>query len=334
MKKLHRPGERGVVTLAITLALLMAMLITLLAANRHLLLEWRQSSNQAHAATAFEAAEAGLDWATAMLNRGARIGSDCKPSPLSTRDFRERHLDTSVADFAPRAVTSACTRGEAGWVCACPGDAAAVAAGGDATFAVRFAPGGTPGQLRLTSLGSHRDATAQHAALLALQPALPHPPATALTLRAAGESTEAFFVRHFGLSKPQWQRQPAVHRLACEGDCGAALGVLAAQGVTLVALPGDLLLRGPLVLGTPERPMLIVAGGHVQIQGAVQLHGVIHGASLGWAAPAAVVRGALLGEGAASGDGSLDLALDSAVLDALHTRQGSFVRLPGGWRDF
>jgi len=334
MTPVHRFDQRGAVTLAVTLALLMAMLITLLAANRHLLLEWRQSANQVHAATAFEAAEAGLDWATAMLNHDARIGSDCRPSPLSTQRFRERHLDTSVADFTPRASTSACTRGEAGWVCACPDGTAAAAASGDAAFELRFEPGGTPGQVHLKAIGRHRDATAQHAALLALQPALPYPPATALTLRAASESTDAFFVRHFGLSKPQWQRQPAVHRLACEGDCGVALGVLAAQGVTLVALPGDLLLRGPLVLGTPERPLLVVAGGHVQVQGAVQLHGVIHASSLGWAAPAAVVRGALLSEGAASGDASLDLALDTAVLDALRTRQGSFVRLPGSWRDF
>ena len=31
---------------------------------------------------------------------------------------------------------------------------------------------------------------------------------------------------------------------------------------------------------------------------------------------------------------SLDLALDPDVLDALRTRQGGFVRLPGSWRDF
>ena len=93
MRTVHRHGQRGAVTLAVTLALLMAMLITLLAANRHLLVEWRQSSNQVHAAAAFEAAEAGLDWVTAMLNHGARIGSDCRPSPLATQSFRERHLD-------------------------------------------------------------------------------------------------------------------------------------------------------------------------------------------------------------------------------------------------
>lgn len=325
--------QRGAVTLAITLALLAAMLITLWAANRHLLLEWRQSINQAHAASAFEAAEAGLEWATAMLNDGTRIGNDCRPSPLATQSFREQQLDTALSSFAPRALSPACMRAAAGWNCSCTG-AAAAAGAGDPSFSLRFEAGASAGQLRLTATGSQRDASARHTAVVELQPALPHPPAAALTMRAASETAEAFFVRHFGLSRAQWVRQPAVHRLACEGDCGAALAAAAANGRTMVALPGDVLLRGPLVLGTPERPMLIVAAGTVHLQGAVQLHGVVHAASLSWVAPAATVRGALLSEGAATGDASLDLARDAAVLEALQTRQGSFVRLPGSWRDF
>ena len=98
--------------------------------------------------------------------------------------------------------------------------------------------------------------------------------------------------------------------------------------------PGDLTLRGPLTLGSPERPLLIVAAGALQLQGAVQLHGVAHAASLAWIGPAATVRGALISEGVAAGDASLDLQRDADVLEALRTRQGSFVRLPGSWRDF
>lgn len=333
--KRHLPhGQRGAVTLAITLSLLAAMLITLWAANRNLLLEWRQSINQSHAAASFEAAEAGLEWAVAMLHDGARIGSDCRPSPLATQTFRELQLDTALATFAPRALRPSCTRAAAGWNCSCTDAAAAAGAAGDPAFSVRFETGATAGQLRVTATGSQRDASAQHTVLVELQPALPQPPAAGLTIRSAGESAEAFFVRHFGASKPQWLSQPAVHRLACEGDCGAALAAAAARGITLVALPGDVQLRGPLVLGAPGRPMLIVAGGALHLQGAVQLHGVLHAASLSWAAPAAIVRGALLSEGPATGDASLDLARDAAVLEALQTRQGSFVRLPGSWRDF
>ena len=210
-----------------------------------------------------------------------------------------------------------------------------------------FAAGPQPGVLRVAAIGcSHwagdcrpgsggRDpATARHEALFALQPALPAPPSAALTVRSAGVDAHGFFVGHFGLSPAQWKRQPAVHTLDCQGDCSAALVAAAARGITLVSVPGDLLLQGPLALGTPQRPMLIVADGAIRLQGSVVLHGVLYGNGIGWSAPAAVVRGALISEGPAAGDGSLDLLHDAAVLDALRTRQGSFVRLPGSWRDF
>jgi hypothetical protein len=344
--------QRGATTLAVTLMLLGAMLLVLLAANRNTLLELRQSANQAHSTAAFEAADAGLEWAAALLNSNERLGPDCRPSPLAIETFRERHLDLSVPALTPRPLQPACLHGPNGWACACPGDAAAdlgPAAGPDsgAAFSLRLSAGPQPGVLRVAAIGcSHwagdcrpgaggRDpATARHEALFALQPALPAPPSAGLTVRSAGADVHGFFVGHFGLSPTQWKRQPAVHTLHCQGDCSAALVAAAARGITLVSVPGDLLLQGPLALGTPQRPMLIVADGAIRLQGSVVLHGLLYGNGIGWSAPSAVVRGALISEGPAAGDGSLDLLLDAAVLDALRTRQGSFVRLPGSWRDF
>lgn len=332
-------SQRGAATLAITLMLLAAMLVTLLAANRNLLIELRQSSNQAEAALAFEAAEAGLDWTVAMLNDDARIGSDCKPAAAATQRFRERLLDTSVAAFTPRAASTACVRGAAGWECGC--GAAAPAANGPG-FAVQIQAGPQDGRLLLVANGCARfngackddGALARHQSVIALQAALPAPPTTALTIRPATLPAGPFFASLFGQSKDSWTQQPAVRKIDCRGDCGAAIALAVEQGATLLALPGDLTLRGPLALGTPERPVLIVAAGALQLQGAVQLQGVAYAAGIVWAAPAATVHGALISEGSAAGDASLDLQHDAGVLDALRTRQGSFVRLAGGWRDF
>ncbi len=349
---MHTPWphpQRGAATLAIVLILLGAMLITLLAANRNLLLELRQSANQVESAAAFEAAEAGLDWSLAMLNADARIGSDCRASPLATQSFRERVLDLSAPAVAPRAVRPACVREATGWRCGCPeaGSATLGVANEGASFSLRLEPAAAAGTLRLVSDGCahfggecHPDgagrdgAVAQHQALIALLPALAAPPTAALTLRPAGVTADAFFAGLFGLSRAAWTQQPAVRRIDCRDDCGAAIAVAVAQGATLIALPGDATLRGPLVLGTPQRPVLIVAAGALQLQGAVQLTGVAYAASLAWAAPGASVRGALVSEGTATGDTSLDPQRDAAVLDTLRTRAGSFVRLPGGWRDF
>jgi Tfp pilus assembly protein PilX len=345
---LHR-AERGATTLAVTLMLLAAMLLVLVAANRDLLVELRQASNQSESTVAFEATEAGLAWATALLNDATPRGDDCRAAADGT-SFRERHLDTTIASLTPRELRPACVLGATGWTCGCPGDAAAepeVDRAGGAAFALRISAAAQPGVLRLSATGCSRwggecrpdgsgseRAVAQHQVLLALQPALAFPPAAALTVRPVSVDPAAFFAGLFGLSKATWSRQPMVRTLDCQGDCGTALATLATEGTTLVALPGDLLLRSPLRLGTPQRPMLIVAGGTVQLQGAVTLHGVLYGSGITWAAPAATVNGALISEGLAGGDTSLLLTRDADVLDALRTRQGSFVRLPGSWRDF
>jgi len=348
-----RPGasQRGAASLAVALLMLGAMLLVLLAANRTTLLELRQATNQEQSTLAFEAAEAGLEWAIALLNAPQRVGNDCRPSPLSSESFRQRHLDLGSASLAPRALLPACLRGPDGWSCACPGGGAADLGAADgpqtrAAFSLRLAAGPQSGVLRLVSTGCSRwggdcrpaaggePASARNEVLLALQPALPAPPATPLTVRDAGSDAQSFFVRHFGMSKTLWKRQGAVQSLDCRGDCGAALTALVARGATLVWAPGDLLLQGPLTLGTPQRPLLIVAEGAIRLEGAVSLHGVLYANGLSWTAPAATVRGALISEGSAAGDASLDLSRDAAVLDTLRTRDGSFVRLPGSWRDF
>lgn len=345
---LHRT-ERGATTLAVTLMLLVAMLLVLVGANRNLLIELRQSANQSESTVAFEAAEAGMAWAIALLNDSTHRGEDCLPAADGT-SFRERHLDTASALLSPSSLRPACVLGASGWSCACPGSGAATpdpAGEHGPAFALKLTPGPRAGVLRLGVTGCSRwggecrpdgsgsaRALAQHDALLALQSALPFPPAAALTLRPSTVDAAAFFVGHFGLSKAAWSRQPAVRRLECQGDCGAALAALYDSGITLVSLPGDLLLRGPLTLGTPQRPMLVVADGAIHMQGSVRLHGVLYGNGVSWAAPSAAVNGALLSEGPADGDASLLLTRDTDVLEALRTRQGNFVRLAGGWRDF
>lgn len=327
--------QRGASTVIVTLLLLAATLLMLLAANRQLLLELRLSGNQVRAAEAFEAAEAGLEWAAALLNDPQPVGADCRPQSGATASFRAQHLAIDAARIVPLA-TAACTHEGGAWRCRCGAVAASAASASAPSFAVRFAEAGRPGVVRLAADGAGPpDAVARSEVLLALQPALPAPPSAALTLREPAEPADRFFARHFGLARAAWAAQPVVRRLACSGDCGAALAAAigAEQQHPLVQVEGDLLLRGPLALGTPQRPVLLVVAGRLQIEGAVALHGLIHAADIGWTAPAAPLRGALLSESGAAGSGTLDLAHDAALLAALRL-QGSFVRVPGSWRDF
>jgi hypothetical protein len=155
----------------------------------------------------------------------------------------------------------------------------------------------------------------------------------------AGLDTNSFFVSYFGMRAADWAAQSVVTTLRCEGPCGEPLQAAIELGVInpLVHVQGDLQLDGPLVLGTPQRPVAIVVDGAAQVRGAVVIHGLLYARSLRWddtAGAGALVRGAALSEGGYSGNGAPDFAYDAAVLALLKGNTGSFARINGSWRDF
>ncbi len=60
--------QRGAASLAVTLLLLFSVTLAVFFANRSLIFEQKTSANQLRATVAFEAAEAGLEWAIAQIN--------------------------------------------------------------------------------------------------------------------------------------------------------------------------------------------------------------------------------------------------------------------------
>ena len=119
-------SQRGAAALVVTLMLFLALALASLGLHRHLIAEQRAAANQARATQAFEAAEAGLEWALAQLNSTQRIGTDCQPDTdpaATTPTFRERTLslarttgavtptvqDVSLASFCPSACSSGST---------------------------------------------------------------------------------------------------------------------------------------------------------------------------------------------------------------------------------
>ena len=159
--------------------------------------------------------------------------------------------------------------------------------------------------------------------------------------RLAMQTADKFFTGMFGLDPATWSQLPVVRHVACPsiGDCNDALRAALAvdRGQPIVRVDGDLTLGGPLEIGTTARPALVVARGAVRLHGAVQVVGLLHGASLDWRAEPGgegLVRGALTCEGDYRGDAAPDLVYDTAALIGLRGWSGSFVRLPGSWKDF
>jgi len=96
-------------------------------ANRNLIFEQRTASNQQRSTLAFEAADAGVEWAVSMLNLG-RVDGNCEPvDDASATSFRDRYLDinTNTGLVTPRAGVPAvalptCVHNGAQWLCRCP----------------------------------------------------------------------------------------------------------------------------------------------------------------------------------------------------------------------
>jgi hypothetical protein len=419
--------QRGAAALIVTMLLFFAMVLAAVFVNRNLVFEQRSAANQFRSTLALEAADAGLEWALALLNSPQRIGADCQPSsdPAAT-SFRMRYLAISsptpgapaifapvtwIQSGTPTALQASCVRsGDAGWTCSCPAQGLPVLtapAGPAAAFLVQFLPVAKPGLVRITATGctalagacvpggpgaSAADASTKIEVAAGLFAGLRTPPAAAVTTRGsfeagaagpgvhnpdpetgvaidaggpilapavrlsspagaaqagaaigndaalAGLSAEQFFASYFGVDKTRWKSQPAVTRLSCEAQCGTALteAVAAAADPALIWIDGDLTLSGPLTLGSPQHPAVIVAAGSVRIVGAVALHGVLYGNGVRWddTSGGAYLRGALLSEAAYQGNGAPELYYDRAILTRLTTRSGSFARVSGSWHDF
>ena len=162
--------QRGVATLAFAMLLSFTMILVAGFVSRNLVLEHRMSVNQYRSTQAFEAAEAGLEWALAQLNNPQRIGPDCVPvTDVAAISFRERHLSFSHSDsmLAPRTWLSAgvtralqpgCVRSAAGWSCSCPSQelpelSTAGAAGPFPAFSLQFMATSKPGVIRVMATG-------------------------------------------------------------------------------------------------------------------------------------------------------------------------------------
>lgn len=271
----HR--QRGVAALFVTVMLCFAMILAVAAAQRNVVVEEQRSANELRAASAFEAAEAGLEWAIARINDPGRIGTDCLPSAEpAASSFRQRmvRIDLPAGDLVartwddagtPTPVQAACVRGGAGWVCSCP-------AGGRATlpalagtglapaFVVELAASSRADIVRVVATGCTRtgagavcaasndtpaEATARLEAAWALLPALRSVPVAALTVRGdvdvgAASLGVANVDAASGALAVQAGGRIAATALRIGAPPGASLGAsLASDDSALHALTGD-----------------------------------------------------------------------------------------------
>ncbi|MDZ7589496.1 MAG: PilX N-terminal domain-containing pilus assembly protein [Rubrivivax sp.] len=183
--------------------------------------------------------------------------------------------------------------------------------------------------------------------LLALPTTLP------ADLVAAGHvPNDRGFASTFGLWPGSYRLQPAAVQLTCPaGGCSAALANAAVMNPgRVIWIDGNLTVEAAGDIGSAAEPVtIIVAGdgvanpGNVSLAAGATVYGLVYARGFGsgpgpgpdivWRGPG-VVRGAVIVEGNYAGTLAPTIEFDGAIVDTLRLRAGSFVRVPGSWRDF
>jgi Tfp pilus assembly protein PilX len=118
----RRHHQRGAGSLIVMMLLLFSASVVAFYLNRNLLVEQKVSANQVRSTTAFEVAEAGLEWAVGMLNTPTDINTACAADISTNVSFRKKYVQTG-ASGAVAAVTTTfpgCKISGSTLTCNCP----------------------------------------------------------------------------------------------------------------------------------------------------------------------------------------------------------------------
>jgi hypothetical protein len=204
------PGvQRGAIALVVTMLLLFTSSIVVFYLNRGVLFEQKTSANQMRSTSAFEVAEAGIEWATGMLNSPYDIDNSCALLATTNIAFRTKYIQTGANSNVQSASNTfpGCKLDGTALTCSCPnvpgvGNEAVASLGVTVlpSFTVTFTDVGDSQAVRVTATGctaqagackpvtalsaattGSSDAWAQVSVILKLRPLLRAAPSAALT---------------------------------------------------------------------------------------------------------------------------------------------------------
>jgi len=163
---------------------------------------------------------------------------------------------------------------------------------------------------------------------------------TALATADPTCSNSTMFKAYFGSTLAQYAASPMVKTIpncTTAGSCGTAVDAAYNDGWRSFYFPqGFARNNSSGSLGSASDPVTIVSGGDVEINGNIDVYGVVFANNAtvnGTGSGNMTLHGALVtcGNFNANGNGTLDY--DPAVLESIRRATGAFVRVPGSWTD-
>jgi hypothetical protein len=152
---------------------------------------------------------------------------------------------------------------------------------------------------------------------------------------------DLLFASLFSMSRITYQEQPAAIVLSCPSQCDPAdLATLAGNNAgRILWLVGDVDLNSPVTLGSATAPLVVVVNGNLTASAAATVYGLVYvvpnlGTTSWTTSGSLTVTGAVVSEGGIGGTATPSFQYDIGILNSLRLKSGSFVRVPGGWKDY
>ena len=150
----------------------------------------------------------------------------------------------------------------------------------------------------------------------------------------AAQPNSRWFRSMFAIDPANFAALPATQVVPCAGGaCNSAslTDTLAGFPRNPVLVQGGLTLDVAGQLGDPANPVLLIVNGPLTISAGTTIFGLVHATSITWNA-ASTVQGAVVSIGTFSATQNATLIYRQDLLDSLRLRYGSFVRVPGSWK--
>ena len=160
-------------------------------------------------------------------------------------------------------------------------------------------------------------------------------------------ATDLRFANFFGMRPDTYRSQPGMPTLDCSAGCNAGavedvMKLNRGRSIWLTGSNGTVTIDADL--GTADQPAMLIVDGNLSLGSGATVRGLIYhrakldGSNTTWnVSGTGTVQGAVVVEGGLTLAGSAAtpaLVYNPAVLKALRVSTGTFVRVPGSWRDF
>lgn len=166
---------------------------------------------------------------------------------------------------------------------------------------------------------------------------------TSSRLVAAPNNTAPFdnwFKSRFGVDIATFKNQPAVIAINCATGCDSTnlADIRARFPRNPIWVEGNLNINASGALGTRVgnitgwQPIMLVVNGTLTVSADVSMVGFIHATNIIWAAAGASLEGAMMTPNDFTATTGGNLTYNAQVLEVIRLYYGSFVRVPGTWK--